>query len=445
MRTHRLSPYLLFLAASAMLPLGCWSVLGGDLPPVPSDASLGSDADTDSQTSEAAANDAFSPPPPDATVDAADAGGIHDGSLDGARLPEASPPADAGDAGSTDGTAPDADATADASQDGGGDGDVDADDDAAPDAGIDAAWTVTEMVVRNCSVRGCAPNMFTRGPDGNLWFTDTYDAIGTITSDGGASEFPLPFSANLLAITTGPDGNLWFTEGMNAPIGTITPAGAATQFTAPFGAFGVALGPDGNLWFTDIGGNGIVKLTDPAAYASFPLNTAFTEFALPTKWSAPREITAGPDGNLWFAEMRGAIGRITTSGVITEFELPAPLADGGGRGSPSSITVGPDGNLWFTEQTSFNVGRITPAGVITEFAVPTKTSALGDIVVGADRNLWFTETSRMARITTDGVITEFLLPINAGGGIGAGSDGNLWFSQYSQATGGVLGRFTLGR
>ena len=39
------------------------------------------------------------------------------------------------------------------------------------------------------------------------------------------------------------------------------------------------------------------------------------------------DLTAGPDGNLWFTESTqsgpGAIARITTAGTITQFPLPA--------------------------------------------------------------------------------------------------------------------------
>jgi len=39
----------------------------------------------------------------------------------------------------------------------------------------------------------------------------------------------------------------------------------------------------------------------------------FHEFPVPTASSQPAGITAGPDGNLWFAEQNGnKIGRITT-------------------------------------------------------------------------------------------------------------------------------------
>jgi len=66
------------------------------------------------------------------------------------------------------------------------------------------------------------------------------------------------------------------------------------------------------------------------------------EFAVPTSNSAPRGITAAPDGNLWFTEEAGnKIGRISPTGAISEF----PLAVGA---MPGGIVAGPDGNLWFS-------------------------------------------------------------------------------------------------
>jgi virginiamycin B lyase len=76
-------------------------------------------------------------------------------------------------------------------------------------------------------------------------------------------------------------------------------------------------------------------------------------YALPPE-SSPGAITAGPDGNLWFTNLpTNKIGRITTSGTITEFPLPA-------SSTPLGITAGPDSKLWFTNATSSKIGKITP-------------------------------------------------------------------------------------
>ncbi len=118
-----------------------------------------------------------------------------------------------------------------------------------------------------------------------------------------------------------------------------------------------------------------------------------TEFPVPA--GTPFDITAGPDGNLWFTDGVGGIGRITPSGSITEFPVP---------GGAFRITAGPDGNLWFTEYSRGKIGRITPGGRITEF--PTPDGAWG-ITAGPDGNLWFTELegNKIGRITTTGSFT----------------------------------------
>jgi hypothetical protein len=112
---------------------------------------------------------------------------------------------------------------------------------------------------------------------------------------------------------------------------------------------------------------------------------AVAEFPVPTSTSDPVGIAAGPDGNLWFAEQGGKIGRITPSGTITEFTVPTSVSQ------PVGIAAGADGNLWFTEQSGNKIGRIAPSGAITEFPVPTSTSNPEEIAAGADGNLWFTE------------------------------------------------------
>ena len=164
------------------------------------------------------------------------------------------------------------------------------------------------------------------------------------------------------------------------------------------------------------------------------------EFDLPTPNSGATDITAGPDGNLWFTE-NGAnkIGRITPAGVITEFTLSVPEA------KPFGITSGPDGNLWFTTEgwEAQGIGRITPQGTIDLYPLPTSGDSLrryaimGDIVPGPDGGLWWAEANRprIGRATVDGTIDKSDWGRISGGNIFRsieaitnGPDGNVWWT-----------------
>ena len=97
----------------------------------------------------------------------------------------------------------------------------------------------------------------------------------------------------------------------------------------------------------------------------------------------PEGITSGPDGALWFTNASGhSIGRITGSGVVTNF-------DGAEINHPKGITVGPDGALWFTNRGNNSIGRITTSGVVTNYT-STDIGGPWDITAGPDGALWFT-------------------------------------------------------
>ncbi len=107
----------------------------------------------------------------------------------------------------------------------------------------------------------------------------------------------------------------------------------------------------------------------------------------------PLEITAGPDGNLWFTESGGN----PNNGYVGEFDLATgdttdfPISS---DSSPVGITAGPDGNIWFTESASNanRIGQINPTtDAVMEFPIPTGNSDAVGITVGPDGNLWFTE------------------------------------------------------
>jgi streptogramin lyase len=279
------------------------------------------------------------------------------------------------------------------------------------------------------------PGDIAPGPDGNLWFTSPSNgtgpaAIGVMGTDGTLRTiftFPsLSLAAPSLSPTlvTGPDGNVWFCEYPNGVVGRLTPAGTLTEFNAPgFLAvpYTITVGPDGALWVAELG-HQIGRITTQGASTAYSLPDTII----------PSSITTGPDGNLWIANFGDSIGRLTPLGSYTDFPLtsPIPLPI-----EPAQITTGPDGNLWWTNLYALRqIGRITTSGVATQFNLPNSASLPTGIVAGPDGNLWFTDlaTNAIGRITTNGQVAEYPVPTSAAflSGITLGPDGNLWFTEY---------------
>jgi streptogramin lyase len=216
-----------------------------------------------------------------------------------------------------------------------------------------------------------------------------------------------------------------------AALAGATPLGTITQFPAPGTNIAqVRAGPDGNLWFTDRAG-AIGQITTDGVI------TRFTAGLNPG--SQPFSIALGPDGNMWFTDggTTAAIGNIDPSThAISEYST------GLNAGSiPAGIALGPDGNLWFTDRgTTGAVGVIDP----TTHAISEFSSGLGaaskpqqGITAGPDGNLWFTvqPTTAKAIATIDPtthVITQYSAGLNTGSlpgaAIAVGTDGNLWFN-----------------
>jgi len=205
-------------------------------------------------------------------------------------------------------------------------------------------------------IAGLAP-----GADGNIWFAEGHSAgrIGRISPEGVYTGFADGITGTPSAITRGPNNDLWFLED-NGKIGRITTQGLITEFPTglrPGYPYSITLGADGNLWFVQ--GAAIGRSTPQGEITVFQVQSADETNLSPGDIRRTlRRITAGSDGNLWFtlvastweenhgvarfSQGRGAIGRITPSGVIT-------IITGGITTEVADHIIGtPDGYMWFT-------------------------------------------------------------------------------------------------
>jgi streptogramin lyase len=170
--------------------------------------------------------------------------------------------------------------------------------------------------------------------------------------------------------------------------------GSIAQFHVPGSCIcqGIAAGSDGALWFTEFYDNKVGRITTSGS---------ITQFAFPVLTNIARYIAAGRDGALWVTLVdeihgHGKIGRITTRGATTLDAVP-------GTSYLDDITAGPDGALWVTDNQD-KIDRITTAGQVTEFPVILPSNDYPErITAGPDGNLWFTADS--ARLGRRGVAT----------------------------------------
>jgi streptogramin lyase len=212
----------------------------------------------------------------------------------------------------------------------------------------------------------------TAGPDGALWFTAN-DApysgaagdyrLGRITTAGVITYRAVPASLRAVDITAGPDGALWFS--VDNAIERMTLQGAFTAYPITGAPSSLRFTPDGVLWF-EMGGRKsdqtylgqLDRVHHSIMYLKLPANQNLLPLAV------------GSDGHIWFttearftAEVHDRhLCTVASDGALTEVMLP----DGNISGQ---LTAGPDGNLWFADFTIASQGavtnyiaHITPAG-----------------------------------------------------------------------------------
>jgi RHS repeat-associated protein len=295
------------------------------------------------------------------------------------------------------------------------------------------------------------------GPAHLMWFLETgTNQINSITSNGSFRTTPINVTGGYVVgpssiITLGPDGALWYSEdqtGVAGAVGRVTTSGSITdyplaswlppQWQPPNSLFqdGLAWGADGRLY---VGLSNTSPTSGNIAQLTYDFTTnppTLTSVQLYGTADPPTDLTQGPDGNIWFTE--GAhVGRLTPAGVLNEWAMSP------GASNPIWIGPGPDGNVYFTDSMASRVSRVTPTGKITDFAVPAPPPPTGSnpvplgITGAPDGNVWFADkmNNQIDQMTPGGSFTGYGLNdgISTGGpvDVAVGADGNLWFTEWT--------------
>jgi len=200
---------------------------------------------------------------------------------------------------------------------------------------------------------------------------------------------------------------------------------------------GIELGPDGNIWFEEATANTsqIGKMTNTGAVTLYPV---------PAPWVESGVI--GADNNLWLdissnsgTHTTGAhIAKITTSGAVSIYAT----SDGGG---PYSMVKGPDNQIWYTEPYYDYVGAFnTSLNTGADYPLPsgscTALSGYFCIITANSSYSWISEpgTNKIAAIFPAGadvgiVAGQYSIPTSNSGvsSIASGPDGRIWITEYA--------------
>jgi virginiamycin B lyase len=198
----------------------------------------------------------------------------------------------------------------------------------------------------------------------------------------------------------------------------------------------------GSLWIEQYLSSQVARF-DPAA-------GTFTEYDTPMPLSVPGGMAFGPDG-LWMPEVTGnALLRVDTAdGGMREYQLPwlnalnatafdLPLHLG--LGLANDITAGPDGAMWFTLGGLNAIGRFDPVTrSFAEFPVPGEIlgqvqSLFGIIKPGPGTTIVMDLPQQNAVVTFDvfsHAFTRYTMPTPASFPVGVwtAKDGSLWVTE----------------
>lgn len=259
------------------------------------------------------------------------------------------------------------------------------------------------------------------------------------------TQYNTPSGRNAIAVASASDGSMWVMEGggvaptLSMAIAHVGANGVPSEMPLSSslgqGVASMIVGPDGALWCS----------TGPMHGASAPEILSIDSGGAVTSYTnaqmdTPGRIIVGPDNRLWFVE-RGGIGAIDTSGNLSFYAYPS--APNGLSAVFSDIAVGPDGNLWATEAAQGGLLRVTTSGTMTYFPMPaisgTSYYALPNAIAAQGSMLDVASNRTIYQFDTSGnVLKTYELPSFAVGGMTRASNGSMWVPIGDDVAGGSV-------
>jgi virginiamycin B lyase len=231
------------------------------------------------------------------------------------------------------------------------------------------------------------------GSDGDLWFIDSTGHYGKISPQGIITEYPSPAPGTIAGTPLlCADGAMWFPlhpqpYSQALEFLKVTTGGAATLYSPTQVQSGDSCphrSADGALWTT--GGNTLVRTDTQGSHQVFTFDT-----------SSPLNLVNGLDGTLWFYGGY-LLGEIMPNGrPMLLVRLPQqndPWID---------LIAGPSGTFWFSSPNYVEDGsifRLTTGGVVTEFDNPANDN-IRQVILGPDQHIWFSNNHipQVGRVT----------------------------------------------
>jgi virginiamycin B lyase len=262
-----------------------------------------------------------------------------------------------------------------------------------------------------------------------------YTSYTVTSSPGGLTATVTGTSASISGLTMGTTytftvtaTNAAGTSLVSVPSNPVTPGHVVEYGTLPSSnssPHGIAYNSvDGNMWFTELAGR-IGKITPSGLISEYPIPGGGVAF----------DIAQSPNGAMWITFHTAGqdfVGQVTTAGVFTLYPVVTPSS--ASTVDPFSIAAGSDGNMWITLAAANKVASVTPGGIITYYTIPLAGAYPNDIAPGPDGQLWLSlnNYNDIGKVSTSGVFTIYPSPAGFNlysGSVVAGSDGNLWYTQ----------------